>query len=131
MSLLSPSVPGTSIDVRPCAMSRLRPYVPFSQREDIYTDPDGQVSFASGDSVQSIVEDQSEATADWCKNFNSGRVSSGWFSLNLSFNFVFHLMYRRGGVRGIVSLAILDSLQKELGSELSLYKFFDMIVGTR
>lgn len=38
---------------------------------------------------------------------------------------------RSGGVRGIVELEILKTLEKELGAGVNIQEFFDLIVGTR
>lgn len=37
----------------------------------------------------------------------------------------------RGGMRGIVELETLKAIQKSLGGEIPIVKFFDLIVGTR
>lgn len=39
-------------------------------------------------------------------------------------------MYR-GGIRGIVQLATLRKIEAELGGELPIQSFFDLVVGTR
>ncbi len=36
----------------------------------------------------------------------------------------------RGGVRGIVQLELLAALEKQLGGQIPLAMFFDLIVGT-
>lgn len=36
-----------------------------------------------------------------------------------------------GGVRGIIQLKILEAIQKELGKDLKIQWFFDLVVGTR
>lgn len=36
-----------------------------------------------------------------------------------------------GGVRGIIQLRILEAIQKELGKDLEIQWFFDLVVGTR
>ena len=41
------------------------------------------------------------------------------------------MMLKRGGIRGVVELEILNALEKELGGRLMIQKFFDLIVGTR
>lgn len=37
----------------------------------------------------------------------------------------------RGGIRGIVQLATLRKIEAELGGELPIQSFFDLVVGTR
>jgi hypothetical protein len=36
-----------------------------------------------------------------------------------------------GGVRGIVQLRFLEAIQEELGKDLRIQWFFDLVVGTR
>lgn len=37
----------------------------------------------------------------------------------------------RGGVRGVIELAILREIEKALGDHVPIQNFFDLIVGTR
>lgn len=37
----------------------------------------------------------------------------------------------RGGVRGIVELEVLRAIEEELGGNLHIQAFFDLMVGTR
>jgi hypothetical protein len=38
---------------------------------------------------------------------------------------------RRGGIRGIVQLEILTAIERELGGQIPIANFLDLIVGTR
>ena len=35
-----------------------------------------------------------------------------------------------GGVRGVISAAILEALEEEMGLNIPIHQFFDLIVGT-
>jgi hypothetical protein len=37
----------------------------------------------------------------------------------------------RGGIRGIVELEVLAEIERELGGQIPIVKFLDLIVGTR
>jgi hypothetical protein len=40
-------------------------------------------------------------------------------------------MYYRGGVRGIIELEVLRSIERAIGGRIPVQRFFDLIVGTR
>lgn len=65
-----------------------------------------------------------QASTSWCAYSIARRVSivaSLHYNANLC----------RGGIRGIVILEVLHSIEKEFGHRIPIQDFFDLIVGTR
>jgi hypothetical protein len=56
----------------------------------------------------------------------SGRVSRLALSSHVDTDVI-----RRGGVRAIVELEILQAIEEALGRHIPIQNFFDLIVGTR